>query len=291
MLTAALSGEQRSGAPGLYRELPRAEAPRDHFLWSLVLLLYVVVLFAYGLIFWNCARHIGGTRAGLDSITFLGLPPQYNMDDPLQQTLAPLVYAVMHANLLTFALLPLPMCRCTIRRLSASPTLSAILHIDHAHYWHRILGYLLMGGVLLGGVFWWFCFGYGCAERGVAQSCEAFHPRGSYTNFYSNGAAVLFLRQLVVTGLVAIFFSAALVYPLEAGAKALRFGWWQDHAFEIFYYTHVLSFVAIAGFAFTSRFAVFYPAAPMWAWYGEYSRKASCSFTRELYALFAHPPA
>ena len=37
----------RQPAATLYRELPRAEAPRDHFLWSLVLLLYVVVLNLY----------------------------------------------------------------------------------------------------------------------------------------------------------------------------------------------------------------------------------------------------
>ena len=36
MLTTALSVEQQrsAGTSGLYREQPRAEAPRDHFLWS-----------------------------------------------------------------------------------------------------------------------------------------------------------------------------------------------------------------------------------------------------------------
>jgi NAD(P)H-flavin reductase len=89
----------------------------------------------------------------------------------------------------------------------------------------------------------------------------------SYINFYKNGAAVIFLRELVVTGLCALFFSALLVYPLEAGAKALQLGWVQRHAFEIFYYTHVAVFTTIAVLAFSSRFEVFYPALPMWGWY------------------------
>ena len=70
-----------------------------------------------------------------------------------------------------------------------------------------------------------------------------------------------------MAGLVAIFFSAALVYPLEAGAKALSFGWWQDYAFEIFYYTHVAAFVTITVLAFSSRLEVFYPTLPLWLWY------------------------
>jgi hypothetical protein len=68
MLTAALSGEQRSAAPGLYRELPRAEAPRDHFLWSLVLLLYVVVLNLYQ------TKHISQPPP-LSDLELLGAPP------------------------------------------------------------------------------------------------------------------------------------------------------------------------------------------------------------------------
>jgi ferredoxin-NADP reductase len=246
--------------------------------------LFIVVLAIYGFAFWNCACHIGGTDDDLASVIFLpnpntpsGLPPQYNMADPVQNVLVPLVYAVMHCNLVTFGLLPLPMCRCTIRWLSCSPVVSELLHLDHVHFWHRVLGYVLIGGVLLGGVLWWLALGPSCANNGLEASCDAFHPPAnekiglgaleSYVNFYANGGAVLFLRELVVTGFIGIFSTALLIYPLGANAKALSIGWVQRHAFEIFYYTHVAAFVTITVLAFSSRFEVFYPTLPLWAWY------------------------
>ena len=151
----------------------------------------------------------------------------------------------MHCNLLTFGLLPLPMCRTVLKLLSSSDTLSALFHVEHAQWTHRMLGFLLMGGVLLGGVLWWFCLGPTCVDDADQRSCKAFHPDGAYYDIYNNLAAVLFLRELVITSFIAIFSTALLVFPLGAGAKPLPVTtrcarWVHRNAFEIFYFTHVI---------------------------------------------------
>ena len=240
-----------------------AQLLQRHAFTALVAAMYLIV-------FGRCARLMGTReRADYDAITFLKLPPQYTLSDPLQRALVPLLYAVMHCSLLTFGLLPLPMCRCTIRWLSSFPRAVELLHLEHVHSVHRWLGYVLVNGILLGATFWWFALDRSCVDGGAKQSCDAFNPPGSSFNFFSNGPAVLFLRVLVSIGLLAIFGTSLLVYPLggAGSVQPLQRGWINDHAFEIFYFTHVTSAAAIVGLAFASRFTVFYPTAPAWGWY------------------------
>ena len=135
-----------------------------------------------------------------------------------------------------------------------------MLHLDHIHFWHRMLGYLFMGGVVLGGVFWWFALGHACVEETVDNfqtACDAFHtpPGGvnrageqlnfnalvAYVNIFENLAAVLFLRELVISSFIAMFSTALLVYPLGGNAISLPIGWVQRHG------DHVAELIAAAG--------------------------------------------
>eukprot|EP01050_Picozoa_sp_SAG11_P009537 SAG11_NODE_905_length_6605_cov_4.060406_1_plen_1994_part_10 len=244
----------------------------------------IVMLYTYraGRCFWYIGRLEDMANS---ATTFLPVPGRYDFDDPLQNIIVPIVYGVMHANLVTFGLLPLTMCRTTIRILSASPALDRWLHLDRLGVWHRALGYMLAAGLLLGATLWWIALSSSCLRDGT--SCEAFFPdeaSGSYFNIYQNAEAVLFLRELVSVAMLVIVLTSSLVFDINVGqlfsgrlCALLRCRKKQEGCrsqatgtcgrYELFYYTHSVMAAAVVVLAFSSRFEVFFPTLPAYIWY------------------------
>ena len=199
----------------------------------------------------------------------------------VQNYSVPILYGVMHANLVTFGLLPLTYCRTIIRVLSKSPTLDYMLHLDRLGVWHRSLGYALSGGILAGALIWWVALGMSCLRD--RTSCEAFYPRGSYISLFHNPDAVLFLRELVSLSMISLVLLSSLVFDLNIGSLArgrlCDLLWCRRSSgrgcsaagtcgkYEIFYYSHVCVAFVMVSLAFASRFDVFFPTMPCYLLY------------------------
>lgn len=199
----------------------------------------------------------------------------------VQNYSVPILYGVMHANLVTFGLLPLTYCRTIIRVLSRSPTLDYMLHLDRLGVWHRSLGYALSGGILAGALVWWVALGMSCLRD--RTSCEAFYPRGSYISLFHNPDAVLFLRELVSLSMISLVLLSSLVFDLNIGSLArgrlcalLRCRRSSGRGcsaagtcgkYEVFYYSHILIAFVMVSLAFASRFDVFFPTMPCYLLY------------------------
>jgi hypothetical protein len=95
----------------------------------------------------------------LDSTTYLGLPARYDLTDVPQSFIIPVVYGIMHAALALFGLLPITMCRRSMKKIMDLPyvgeILAKLLGIHDLYFNHRMLGYLLMSFILIGGILWW----------------------------------------------------------------------------------------------------------------------------------------
>jgi hypothetical protein len=209
----------------------------------------------YPIVLPMCAMVLGGfvtlatCEDTLDASTYLGLPPRYDLTDLPQSFIIPVVYGIMHAALAVFGLLPVTMCRFSMRKLMELPVvgdlLARLLGIHDLYYNHRMLGYLLMTFILIGGILWWLVLHHSCTgnDDTAARACTAFYPDGNYFDVrgppwfcetpsetsrfrtiwlnYSecvvhqngNGQAVLFLRELVVFLLVLIITTSEFKYP------------------------------------------------------------------------------
>jgi len=119
----------------------------------------------------------------LDKSTFLGISAVYNLDFALEQFTVPYIYGAMHACLVIFCVLPLTMCRYTLRRIQKIPhygdLISRLLGVHDMYYAHRILGYMILMTLLTTICIWWFTAYYACAHDDFA-ACNAFYPKGNY---------------------------------------------------------------------------------------------------------------
>ena len=253
---------------------------REQPAWLLIMGISII---AFG----RCAVTLGPRHAALDARTFLGVPSHYDLARRRnQRVLIPLVYGIMHSALNVFAWLPFYFCRCTHRWLQRiAPAAANALHLDRPRDMHVALGYLLYAHILFGALLWWVAVAAPCAGAGD-RACNGLHPCGSFfdtrplppngrfrraastvfgggTDFApGNAGAVFFLRIIVVTMMLVSLVASELVLPIFGGL-----GWQPTAAFEIFRYTHVACMTVIVVGALYSRYEVFYPAAPTWAWY------------------------
>ena len=253
---------------------------REQLAWLLIMSISII---AFG----RCAVTLGPRHAALDARTFLGVPSHYDLARRRnQRVLIPLVYGIMHSALNVFAWLPFYFCRCTHRWLQRiTPAAANALHLDRPRDMHVALGYLLYAHILFGALLWWVAVAAPCAGAGD-RACNGLHPCGSFfdtrplppngrfrraastvfgggTDFApGNAGAVFFLRIIVVTMMLVSLVASELVLPIFGGL-----GWQPTAAFEIFRYTHVACMTVIVVGALYSRYEVFYPAAPTWAWY------------------------
>lgn len=248
----------------LNRWLP---TPRHLWHWFLDYTLYFLWSCFYIIVFIRCVATINkrGDPSKTNDITFFGLPPHYVFEKDVQQRiLIPIVYGIMHGNLITFGLLPLSMSRWLIRLLSKNVYLGRFFKVEHMYHLHMRLGYNLFWGILISAIIWWIAVHHACTEH--FRSCVAFNPVGTYIDIYNNKGAVLFLREMVVSVFAAMLFTISLIFP--KGALGLKTPFWKPNkAYEMFYYTHILGFSAVVILAFTSRFDVFYPTLIGWGWY------------------------
>jgi hypothetical protein len=185
----------------------------------------------------------------LDATTYLGLPSRYDLTDIPQSFIIPVVYGIMHAALALFGLLPITMCRRTMKKIMNIPwfgeTFANLLGIHDLYFNHRMLGYLLMSFILIGGILWWLVLHHSCTgnDNIASRACTAFFPDGNYFDIRGppwfcetpsetsrfrtiwlnydeciihengNGQAVLFLREVVVLLLVIIITTSEFKYP------------------------------------------------------------------------------
>lgn len=178
---------------------------------------------------------------------YLGLGPAYDMTDPWQTLMVPVLYGLMHDSLVLFCFLPLTMCRLTLLRICELPYVGSfaarLLGTHNMYGLHRELGYLMLTFILVGAVIWWVAIYHACSY-GSIKACRAFYPEGNYfdirgppwfcekvptdheffkvwINYSScvvqsggNPGAVLFLRQVITFLLTMICITAELKYPL-----------------------------------------------------------------------------
>jgi NAD(P)H-flavin reductase len=226
--------------------------------------LYLLVGFAYIILFFRPVSTIGGNGQSTNNVTFFGLPPQYDfVNEKIHRVLVPILYGVMHCNLLTIGLLPLTMCRWVIRTLSRWVFFEKFFHLENLFHLHQRLGFNLFWGVLVGAILWWVSLSYSCVND--RRGCATFNPVGNYVDIYNNLAAVLFLREVVVVAFLVMLLTSALVFPKNVRMKAPLVT--HSKAYEIFYYTHLVCVVLVIALAFSSRTQVFYPTFAPWTVY------------------------
>jgi hypothetical protein len=163
-------------------------------------LVYVIILLSFFV-------KIGTGELGGLFGTFLGIPPQYStiipengtaadrvLDIPIQKTLLPVLYGVMHCVLFSLALLPFGMCRGfardLLRKFPALPEEWYGIPIDEIEMLHKFWGWVSIGGLVVGCFIWLImmgqtCLGAGATERlalggnntaAQLKACKAFNP-------------------------------------------------------------------------------------------------------------------
>lgn len=178
---------------------------------------------AYIVVFMNSAKNINQGSAAMEKNTILTLPAHYDLDnEPIQKVLIPMVYGIMHCNLLTWALLPLTMTRRLICKLGEYYYISRFLHLEMWYEWHRMLGYLLIFGIFISALLWWIAIASSCADRNI--SCSAFYPSGTYIDIRpveigGNAGSVLFLRELVIISLSILTLSTTFKYGIASQSQ------------------------------------------------------------------------
>ncbi|CAK0907218.1 unnamed protein product, partial [Prorocentrum cordatum] len=114
--------------------------------------------------------------------TFLPAPPQYNLNIRAQQLYVPLIYGVMHGNLVVLMLLPLPVCYYAQAQLADRYPRLRWLVPQNPVWAHRMLGYALLGGISVAGFVWLLAQGQQCLSQTAlngadnAPACFAFDP-------------------------------------------------------------------------------------------------------------------
>lgn len=185
--------------------------------------------------------------------TFLGLGPQYDMDNNRIQLLAiPVLYGVMHASLYTLTLTPLPFARGIWRDLvKCNVGVRNYLPVDDLIKTHRLFGLILIGGIATGASIWVLVMGFSCFQ-GIPASCLAFHP--DVKDYFNPLENVLFLRQLVW-----ICWFGVIPWLEFRNERPPKWCCWkfQQYFFEILHYTHVFVAFLVVILALIARFPVF----------------------------------
>lgn len=276
-----------------------------------ILILFYVFVTSYVIIQYNGLSNLGnscivicgvciGTAVAFsaqeDTLTletWLGLGPQYALTraDP-QRYLIPLVYAIMHSNLLLFGLLPLTMCNYFIQFMISlearypycMPRWNKIFHLYHMLTWHRMIGYSICGCIYTAGILWWLAMYYSCSHNGDLQACTAFLPKGSFCDirgapwfisdedfeksetpfkdaFEPLGYAHALIERESGNGGAVIFLRILIILTLFLMAYGITR---REACYELFFYGHVIGGTVIAVGAFFSRMEVFYSTFIQW---------------------------
>jgi hypothetical protein len=109
--------------------------------------------------------------------TFLPVPPQYDLAKISGQNIyVAIIFGIMHINLMTLILLPLP--------VAYGLQASFVKWFPFLRFWvpqtplwlHRTLGYIIIFGLSSVGALWTIFQGAECFSRQTIQACEAFDP-------------------------------------------------------------------------------------------------------------------
>jgi hypothetical protein len=227
---------------------------------------FVVYFSIYGAILF---AHVVGRqlldKEGNESIliTFLGVGPQYDMDNNLLQLLwIPVLFGVMHASLFTLALTPLPFARGFWRTIiKCSPGVRNWLPVDDLIQTHRMFGFMLIGGIATGATIWVLTMGFSCWTD-IPDACLAFHP--DVRTYFDPVENVLFLRQLVWITWFGIIpqLEWRNERPPACCCPRVRQYW-----FEVLHWSHVFLALFTVGLALFARFPVFCYTLVGWAPY------------------------
>eukprot|EP00041_Stephanoeca_diplocostata_P037456 m.1419500 g.1419500 ORF g.1419500 m.1419500 type:complete len:912 (-) comp25040_c1_seq2:1340-4075(-) len=216
--------------------------------------------------------------------SFLPVPPQYDVDNvPIQRSLLPVIYGVMHTALFSLGLLPVAMCRGMHRDLmNWSPNvLCAWIPLDDMTWLHTVLGVWALAAVVMAATIWIVmmslsCYGHASDnEEAQRRACLAFNPEivDTVANdiFYFDsikGASYFDPRDNVVFLRILVWFIWLFGLPLVVlGTKEppkflptfVQRLWW-----EICFYVHFLGAWITVLTAYYARFEVFYPTIAGW---------------------------
>jgi len=143
--------------------------------------------------------------------TFLPVPPQYDLAKiGGQNVYVAIIFGIMHINLMTLILLPLP--------VAYGLQASFVKWFPFLRFWvpqtplwlHRTLGYIIIFGLSSVGALWTIFQGAECFTRQTIQACEAFDPETLA------GIDVYVLRFHIVWPL-GFFFIPLMIYSRYPG--------------------------------------------------------------------------